>query len=431
MIALRFINIGMFAAGLILLRRVMLRIGASAALTNVSLLLFVLIPVSPQLAAQINYDNLLIPLVAWSCLLAFQAIDEIRRHRPSVRTIAILFSVCLLTSLVKYEFLPIFLAIVLFLAFTLHQSFRGKLSLFVKRLKQDWQAQSRRLQLALVALVVVSMAFFVQRDGVNLVKYHTISPNCAAVLSVNDCKAYSVWDHDYLSHQLIVNKVAKANPDPATYIVQWAYWLWYRLFFAINGPASQYTNYPPLPLPSAAFILIGIASLAAIFKWHRRIFDHNPYGMLVALIIILYLAALLAEGYLAYEYTDVLELMNGRYLLPVQPLCGRWQRAQYRFTQITTFKATVAVVAIALFLQGGGFLTFISRSDNTWDRQNDTVGRSTTPPVTLPIRCWSMVKKPTKRQCGFLTSALIACQDAQPYIPPGAVHPRRPQEVSG
>src|ERR1039458_4153936 len=109
-ILLRLINVGLFAGGLILLRRVLLRVGASPQLTNVSLLLFVLIPIAPQMAAEINYD-----------------------------------------------FIPFFLGIVLFLLFIAYKSFRGKFHLLWPRMKQDWGRQSRRLRIFLVACVLISV----------------------------------------------------------------------------------------------------------------------------------------------------------------------------------------------------------------------------------------------------------------------------------
>jgi hypothetical protein len=400
-ILLRLINVGFFAAGLILLRRVMLRVGASPALTNVSLLLFALIPVAPQMAAQINYDNLVIPLVGLTCLLAFQAIDELKRRRPSVRTLLTLLSVCLLSSLVKYEFMPIFMGVGIFLLFITYQAFRGKWHLLWSRIQEDWTKQSSRLKTALIVATIISMGMFIQRDVVNVFKYHTISPNCSTVLSLKDCQAYSVWDHDYTSHRQVVAKAVKVNSNPIYYISQWAYWLWYRLFFAINGPAA-FQNYPPLPLPSAAFVLIVVAGIGAIIKWHRRIFDKNPYILCLTLIIVLYLATLLAEGYLKYQYTDVLELMNGRYLLPILPLGAAIVGSAFSIglRKAPRAKPILAVVAIVLFLQGGGVLTFITRSDSTWDFDNSTVvkvnnaARHIANPIvvngkkTYPTRLW-------------------------------------------
>jgi hypothetical protein len=374
-ILLRLINVGFFAAGLVLLRRVMLRVGASIQLTNVSLLLFVLIPIAPQMAAQINYDNLLIPLIGWTCLLTFQAIDELKRRQPSVRTLITLLNVCLISSLVKYEFMPIFLGVVVFLLYTTYRSFRGNFRQLWSGVAGNWTQQSRRLKIGLAVASVVSIGLFVQRDVVNIIKYDTISPDCSVVLNVKDCSAYSVWDHDYTSHQRVISKVAKVDNDPLYYISQWFYWLWYRLFFAINGPTSGFTNYPPLPLPSAAFVIIGIAGIAAIIRWHHRIYKKNPYIVFLTFITLLYLAALFAEGYLRYEYTDVLELMNGRYLLPILPLSAVIVGSAFSIGlhKNPRLKAGLAVFAILLFLQGGGFLTFITRSDSSWDWQNSTV----------------------------------------------------------
>ena len=70
-IILRLLNIGLFSIGLILFRKVLLRARISRALTNMSLLLFALIPIAPQLAAHINYDNLIFPLLPGSAYLLF------------------------------------------------------------------------------------------------------------------------------------------------------------------------------------------------------------------------------------------------------------------------------------------------------------------------------------------------------------------------
>jgi hypothetical protein len=374
-ILLRLINIGIFASGLVLFRRVLLRVGVSVSLTNISLLLFVLIPVAPQLAAQINYDNLLLPLIGWVCLLTFKMTDEIKRKQPSVRTLITLLSVCLLSSLVKYEFMPIFLGVIIFILLLAHQSYRRKIRLLSSQLWKNWLQQSWRLKVVLLSILIISTGMFVQRDGLNLIEYHTLSPDCATVLNVQDCSAYSVWDHDYTSHQLVVSSVTKVNSNPIDYVGQWIYWLWYRLFFAINGPASSFTNYPPLPLPSIAFVLIGVTGVIAILKWHRRIFDNSPYIVFLSIVTILYISALMADGYLKYHYTDVLELMNGRYLLPVLLLgaavVGKAFSVALRRTPI--LKGGLAIIAIIFFMQGGGFLTFISRSDSSWDWQNSTV----------------------------------------------------------
>jgi hypothetical protein len=390
-IVLRFLNIGFFAGGLVLFRNLLLRAKLSRTLTNLCIMLFVLIPIVPQLAAHINYDNLLFPLIAWACLLSFNAIDEIRRRRPSVRTLIILASVCLLSSLVKYAFLPVFSAVVVFLAYTVYHTYRSQLKQFWLHLWQSWQKQSALARTILILVFVVSIGLFAQRDIINLVEYHSLNPNCSSVLSVKACSAYSPWDYAYTSHlQAASSKSTIRHFNPLFYLGVWAYWIWYRLFFAVNGPASSFTNYPPLPLPSAAAVLIALAGAVAVIKWRKRIFKGNPYMAFFFVVSFIYVLSLLLEGYSQYLYTDQLINMNGRYLLPVLlPLTAiAGQGFSVALKKSPSRKALIAVVAMFLFLEGGGVLTFISRSDPSWDwpsnavvRVNDAARKITNPVI--------------------------------------------------
>lgn len=394
-IALRFMNVGLFASGLVLFRRVLLRSRLSAALTNTILLLFVLIPITPQLAAHINYDNLVFPLVAWTCLLSFTMIDSIRARKPSARTLLTLMAVCLFSSLVKYAFLPIFLGVIVFLILVAYRSYGGKLRRALSAVWRDWLRQPRAVGILLFVLCVVGFAMFAQRDLLNLIKYHEIVPDCGDVLSKQTCSAYPVWYYTYNSHQVVVaakqQAVVLEHYNPITYLGAWLYWMWYRLFFAINGPVSGFVNYPPLPLPSAAAALIAISGIAMVVMWRRRIFHDNPYLSLFFVISLLYVLALLIDGYTAYRYTNVLQTMNGRYLLPIlllmAAIIGKAFSLELRGS--VTRKTVIAVLALLFFLQGGGVLTFITRSDPSWDWPNSAVvhvnnaARTVTKPVVL------------------------------------------------
>jgi hypothetical protein len=376
-IALRFINIALFSSGLILFRRVLLRAHISAALTNITLAIFVLIPVASQLAAHINYDNLLFPLVAWVCLLSFKAIDELRMKRPNARTLIALLVVCLFTSIVKYAFLPIFLGVVLYLTYFSVRNFRGKYKLLWQRIWQSWLKQPLKTKLVLSILLLVSIGMFTQRDMVNLIEYHTFIPNCNQVLSVQQCEKYSPWNYDYLTHlQVLASKPGTLHYyNPIAYIFVWVYWMWYRLFFAINGPNSGFTNYPPLPLPSAAAGILGIVGVIVVIKMRRKIFRNNPYLILIFVISASYIVTLWLDGYIEYHYTHVLQAMNGRYLLPVLLLLGAIMGRAFSIglRDAPTRKTALATIILVLFLQGGGVLTFISRSDPSWYWNNNSV----------------------------------------------------------
>ncbi len=376
-IILRFINIGLFTAGIVLFRRVLLRVDLPDRFVNASFTLFVLLPVVPLIAGQVNYDNLLFPLVAWACLLTLTAIEEIRNSKPSIRTLLTLATVCIFAAVVKYEFMPVFAGIVLFLLYVLKRSYHTKWRTLFTKLRESWNGHSMYTQVPLIVLLVIGLGLFAQRDGVNLVKYHSFTPNCSYVLSIKSCSKYSPWAFNYREHK----KVEKLKADgtmkyenPISYTGWWIYWFWYRTFFAVNGP-KKFTNYPPLTLPAAMGAFIGIVGIFAIaFRW-RYVLKNNLYMQFFLIVTVIYLVTLWIEGYSTYRYTGVFEIMNSRYLLPVfLLLVALMGKAMYSILhKLPILKTSFAIVALLFFLEGGGFLTFIVRSGPSWDWPNNTV----------------------------------------------------------
>lgn len=375
-ILLRFINIALFTSGIVLFRKILIKTKVSEGLTNLILLLFCLIPIVPQLAGQINYDNMLFPLVAIVCLFTFKVIDQIKNKSLSFISVILLISVSLFTSLVKYAFLPIFLAILCFLVFYLFKYQKNNLRKILISLVDDFKKQKFLIKIVLISLLVISLGMFIERDVVNIAKYHAVDPNCSAVLSVNDCYAYSPWAADYSRHQQLNNKLLpNASKNLVYYSANWVYWMWFRLFFAVNGPDRSFTNYPPLPLPSAIAGVIAIVGVIAVFKYRKELFKSNPYAVFLLMVSVFYLLALAVQGYATYQFTAILENMNGRYLLPVLILViALFGKAfSLGLKNLPTAKVVMTCIVIVMFLQGGGIITFLNRSDDSWDWQNPKV----------------------------------------------------------
>jgi hypothetical protein len=209
-----------------------------------------------------------------------------------------------------------------------------------------------------------------------LVKYHTFNPNCSAVVSPQACSAYSVWQASNGWHEEVIAGLGSKITNPLSYTGTWVYWLWYRLFFAVNGQRSHFTNYPPLPLPIAAAGLLGIAGVVLPIA-RRRIFRDVPYLRFLLLVVILYCLFLLGDGYLQYRYTHVLVLMNGRYLLPIMFFMIAILACALRscLTNLPKLKVWLTIAVMVAFLDGGGLFTFIARSDASWDWPNTTIVR--------------------------------------------------------
>ena len=370
-IVLRCMNIVIFAAGLLVFRRVLLRLTHSNAFTNLALAVFTLIPIVPQLAAHINYDNLLFLLVGWCVLLTTDIHRQFAAGRVELRSIGTLAILSLLTSIVKYSFLPILLAIVVFIAYDAWRSFRGQSAGLVTATTKNWKTIGWRTRVGFVVLFVLAGGLFFQRFGVNMLRYHTPVPTCDQVLTFEHCSSYGPWIRDY--HYAM--EQPQTNPNPLRYTASWFYGLWYRMFFAVNSKDRDYQNFAPLPLPAGAMALAAISSFVLILIFARRIF-RQPLCVFCGLVLIFYCGSLWLSNYQAYMHTGHEVAVNGRYLLVVLPLAMAlaWRAWTYALTYADSWaKPALSAAILLLFLQGGGVMTFILRSDANWDWSNATV----------------------------------------------------------
>jgi hypothetical protein len=372
-LVLRAINIGLFAGGLVVYRKLLALTGASKAIINVSLLLFVLIPIVPLLAAQINYDNLFIPMVGVALLLTSQFEMYLTKHKQlNLKIILQLAIVCLLGSLVKYAFLPVFVAVGGFVLLRIWQK-RRSLPRQWWGLAKSWQALGRGGKAGLIVGLVLASGLFAERYAVNLVRYHNPVPDCSQVLSVKACSAYGPWIRDY-NYQL--NKVDEEK-NPLVFTGDWFYGMWLRTFFAVDGPATDYQTRGPLPLPgigAIVFSVIGIVALVMSIKRLRAVYNAPLMDLLLGVSIV-YAATLWLDEYRSYVRTGQPVAINGRYLLPILLpliLLGALAVAEL-LKQRQRAQVVVAGSAILCLAWGGGALTYSLRSNNAWYWPNQTV----------------------------------------------------------
>jgi hypothetical protein len=390
-IILRLINIFLFLVGIVIFKRLLIKAGISRGLSNVILLLFTLIPIVPQLSAQINYDNLLFPLVGLSLLYSFKIIDGIKKSRIEFRTLGLFTIFNLLAILTKYVYLPILLGIFIFIIIYLF-GHKNKMKVINESFFVSFKQERYYFKFSLIITTIVLSLLFIQRDVYNLIRYHNVAPQCSSVLSIDHCRKYGPWEYNRISHSELI-KLEHSGHHPIQgiwyFLKQWLYWMWFRLFFAINGPTSSYTNYPPLPLPCAAALGLFFVGVVLFFINIKKILTNNPKIILLLVISSFYIVALFLQGLTTYKYTNVPENMNGRYLIPVLiPLAAIFSLGfSISLKKYTNIKYLLGIIIIALFLNGGGFLTFIERSDDSWVVPNRTVRKlnNTARHITEPI----------------------------------------------
>lgn len=369
-IALRLINVALFAYALVLFRRVLLQAGLSLRLSNVSIALFTLIPIVPMLAAHINYDNLLMLLVAWLCLLGMRLIRHARERVVEVRDWWLLALLFLFGSLVKYAFLPIIVGAVFIVIIYTWRQFRGKGRLFWSRARKGIRGVSRRAAIVATLLFLLGAGLFIQRYGVNALRYGHPVPDCAAVLSEQRCTAYGPWNRNHL----LAQTKDSVNEGPVYYMGEWLDSMWHRLFFTVNGPTRGHATQPPLPVPSITAIALALAlGVSMVVAWRQL--RQRPALLYLLGFTALYVAALWIEDYSQFVETGKPVAINGRYLLPILlPLAAvAGTAASYLLRKQAFIKPYLAAGVLLLFLYGGGVFTFIARSDASWNWPNKAI----------------------------------------------------------
>lgn len=367
---LRFINIGFLASGLFVYRRLLLRSKASKAVVNLTLLILVLIPITPLLAAQINYDNLFIPLVGLALLLTLKLHATNTNTKLNAKLFLSLTGISLFICVLKYAFLPIFVALIVYNAIYLRKQYPTP--------KLYWSARRNGLKTIqkplLVLLVFINLVFgslFIERYGVNLLHYHKPVADCGEVLDYQHCQFYGPWIRDY---NFEANKQA-TQISPASYTQHWFYGMWFRTFFAVDGPATGFQTRGPLVLPGLSGITFAVVGLAALLLSAKKLWSkyNRPALWLMSVVASFYVLSLWIEEYKLYVRTGQPVAINGRYLLPVLPLFIIL--ALLAFKEISSSKPRLQLALSALLIfglaWGGGALTYVLRSNDDWYWRNN------------------------------------------------------------
>lgn len=373
-IVLRYMNVAMVVAALILFHRALLALGASRTAAALGLAFVSLIPVFIMLAAQINYDNLLLLVTAWCLLLTFRITSELREHRRIPLRFAWQLIIALLIGMsIKYAFLPIALAIGLWLIGMILRSYwpapRSWPTAAARSLNRQWRALSRRSQLIHISLSVLSL-FFASHYVTNVVSYGSPIPACDQVFTEVECQAYGPWSRNKL---YTAEKQASFRPlsYPAYMAQEWFPGMTERLTFTLAGKTNGFQTKPPLPIVIYGFIIVSIIGTGCLlFQLFRRGFRLPWPWTFTLLLTFTYVGALSYQLYGDYIETARPVAINGRYLLPLLPLVALMLMQAMRQSAARISSPALATIGVLVFLfiliGGGGIGTYIVQSEPHW-----------------------------------------------------------------
>jgi hypothetical protein len=369
-ILLRILNIALFVTAIWSYRKTLLLAGISRAKTHIILAVVALLPVTPLLAGQINYDNLILIVTAaifYYAIVVWQALRN-DNSLPVWPSIAIA-NLALFGSVIKYAFLPIALGVVIVLAITTAVALQKRKSKFFVTISKDWSNLAKNLRFVIILVSLTGLFLFGQRFVMNELQYGSLVPKCNVVLGEARCQAYGPYARDYMLAQ---NKPVDFEP---LNLLQYTNEYWFpgmmkRLYFTLAGPTNDYATEHPLPTPILIAKYIFLAGVIALLIFAIKIFKEFPIFWLFLVPSLIYAGILLVRLHGAYVNTAEPVAINGRYLIPVLPFIGAMILVGYSkllsTLKIQRFAGLLAAIVLLLLLQGGGPITYIIKSDNSW-----------------------------------------------------------------
>lgn len=375
-IVLRLVNVSLVVLAIFLYKKLFLSWGISPRSVNFVIFAFVSTMIIPLIAAHINYDNLMFTMSAIFLILGTNIIS----NKGKFFTQSTLFiSIGLLTSIVKHNFLPIFVVTLFYVAGTTWYKNRRCLKKWISLV---WSNRPNNLIVAsLIILVILSSGLFLERHGQNLIRYHTVAPTCDKIQPVEVCKNFGPW---YRNRNNLLNK----SPDvlygnPLSFTQHWTSKIM-RGYFApfSHTPTQVVSEHEPFgPIvrkaisPSQivfAYLVLFIGSFSVLI-YFKKLWA-KIYIRLAILIISIYLIVLWLFNYQLYQKLGVAQAIQARYTYPILLLIFIVFVEAFKYLiQSERQRKAILMLFIVFFVWGGGIIGYQIRADENWYWQNTTV----------------------------------------------------------
>lgn len=366
-IFLRIINIAVFATGLVVFARLFRKISIRQSYINIGLLLFILLPITPFIAAHINYDNMLFLLTAIYMLTAVNIIQE---KRVNWRKYVVLISLGLIASLVKFQFLPIFAISVLYLVVIVWRRYgKSFLPAFWLSLRK-----TGKFQIAAVSLfLAISLGLFSAEYVRSIIIYGTPTPKCTQVHNLDSCLKSGVIRRNITAYKTRGERAVKPLGDFTHIWVQnmtkVTLWTGGNTF-----PDDIATTRKGLPIVQSLFFFGSIAGLAVLLYAWRSLKKEASWYFLTTMVMALFLSVYLLNMQDYYRLHAAFA-NQPRYFLSLIPVLMVMIVAATAFAlrKYRWIKLFISLSILLTLTQGGGAVIHILRSEDNWYWQNPKV----------------------------------------------------------
>ncbi|MGZ6005080.1 MAG: hypothetical protein ACXWLH_02920 [Candidatus Saccharimonadales bacterium] len=368
-VLMRGLNIVLVIVGLIIWRKFLFKLGVSRRLSHLTLFVFMLLPLIVMVAAESNYDNLLFVLTP--IFLGF----SLSLAKGSINLKNVVGFVCLglISCLVKNQFVVIFGLTTLLVGATILN--RHGLKSAVHKLHQSIKTSSRLTLITLSLISIVSFGLFIERYGVNAVRYHSINVDCARVQPFEVCNQFSPWQRNYNTIKDKSPNQVQLFGNPVSYTQRWIA-IMMRGFYANFAnvpqlaqpwdPHGTYKFKPVLPLMIYTSYLVLILTVVCLVVSFKKWWSVD-WIRLSLLLIFSYLAILWLFNYSSYLSSGQAYAIQPRYLYPLLILLLASSAKVIQMTiKNPKLASWLAVVVIAIFIYCGGAIGWFLYAQSTW-----------------------------------------------------------------
>lgn len=357
-LSLRAINIGMFIAGLVIYRNLLIRYTrVHRSVIHLTLLFFVMTPVVAPLVGAVNYDNMVFLLFAVALTFALRVMKKAR-----LTDMVWLIIIGLAGVLVKFYFLGLFIPLLLFVAYSL---LRNNRQVF-KGLKGQLGNTSWIFRVSATTLLIVLVGLIVARPLTNYVRYGAFEPQCEQVLGRDRCMA---------NYTAARNISAREKKDPnfkPRNLADYTARVWSPIIVRTQVNILYWKK--ALPVIKLLYLLFALITVCLIGLHLRYILRNSTYTLFLFLIVS-YAGLLVLYLYKSYVNFAEPVAISSRYLIPILPLFIFFT-AHLSAKFLKNFPELLIgllLVTSFLFLQGGGMVSFIVNSDESLLWPNNTV----------------------------------------------------------
>lgn len=309
---LRGLNIALGIGSLLLVYRLSRKLGLTSLAAQLVVLALAITPVFFDVAGQINYDNLLLPVFLVAIILTIHLKERLQANRVSLTTFLWWLVILISGSLIKFSFLPVALGAGLFIG--------AYLGLYVRAnglgpIKQLGQAKD----IVMIAVVLLFGLLWGQRYVINTVKYHTPVPQCDAVLSVRDCMAYAPWARNYQLHESRGQRPL-AGTQTVAYTRYWVRAMYMQVFSIVSARGAKVV-YTPIAIALNVFKFVSFGAIMLGLVIIRRLCLRGlDAKLLIGMIGFSYLMSLWARNFNDFHNLHAIVAVQGRYLLLLVPV---------------------------------------------------------------------------------------------------------------